>query len=121
MALSAFHARPSPQPKEKLLQFNIFLTLPWHTLAFTLYTNPKRKRGNQLPSSLMLRVSVNCAREQYNDYSKPMVAPRIKRSGAAIHAQGELSIGAAEAERRSLGSDARSNRQTCFQRESGAK
>jgi hypothetical protein len=32
----------------------------------TIHTNPKRKRGNDLATSLALRVSVSCNREQYS-------------------------------------------------------
>ena len=32
----------------------------------TSYTNPKRKRGKNLPTSLALRVSMVSGREQYN-------------------------------------------------------
>ena len=44
----------------------------------TIHTNPKRKRGNDLPSSLTPRVSVNLNRGQYT------TQPQVRRRGETI-------------------------------------
>ena len=67
-----FASNPQPFSFSRVLLGEGLLFILFAAEIVTIHTNPKRKRGTDLRTSLKLRVSVSRNREQYNTHALPL-------------------------------------------------